>query len=129
MPDVTKFLHRVWISPSEEVIEMGTGQQHSYYAKQYYEKKGIEVTSAEAVERFFEEGWIRVQVKPDSAALEGTQDAIVHRGDLIFTIEPNFTKLIFSFTDTGRYKQVLREKVEGWSWNSIVKEAKKGTIE
>jgi len=128
MPDAHKFTHRIWISPEGEVIEMPIGVKHSNYSQQYYKQQDIDLNPPEAMEQFFIDGWIRVQIGQDNISLEGKEASISANGDLVFSVEPNFKTLIFSFTDTGNYKRVIREMVEGWSWGSIVKEAKKGEI-
>lgn len=128
MSDI-KFLSRLWVSPEREIFEMRTGIQHSQFAQEYYKDRGEEeLTPPEATAEFLANGWIRVQVKPEYVAMEGTEQALVRNGDLVFDFKPDFTKLILSFYDTGKFKQIPRELVEGWSWDSIVKEAKKGTI-
>ena len=119
---------KYWISPDGDLIELALGDHHSYYAKRHFEKEGVEVNFTEAQTMFEDAGWLRVQVKQDSVAFEGPEINIVKYGDLVFDFKPDFQELIFSFTDTGRFKRIFRNQVEGWSWDSIVKEAKKGLI-
>ena len=128
MPDITTYLKRTWISPEGEVIEMPTGVQPAYYAKRYYLQKGIDLTPPEAVEKFFQDGWIRMQVKPEQVSLEGIEPALIKNGERACMILPDFKRLIFYFTDTGKYKQVNKERVQGRSWSDLVKEASKGLI-
>jgi hypothetical protein len=128
MSDFIKFTNRIWISPVGEIVEMVTGDQHSNYAGRYYAGKGIVLTPFEAMERFLNEGWIRVQSDGNRVSLEGIELALSSRGDFVFRLVPNFKQLVLMFFDTGKFKLVPREQVEGWSWDSIVKEARKGLI-
>ena len=128
MSDVTKFKNRFWVSPEGEIIEMGAGIQHSQYAVNWHKEKGVDLNPVEASDRFLEEGWIRVQVATDYVAMEGTEAGIAKNGGTIFSFAPDFKKLILSFSDTGKFKNIFRHQVEGWSWDQIVKEARKGLI-
>lgn len=119
---------KYWISPKKELITLDIGNYHSYYAKNYYEKQGIEITASDAQFRFLNEGWIRVQVEKGRIALEGLEQSIESNGDLVFDLNPDFDVLVFGFVATGRFKFAPRNMIEGWSWKAIVDEAKKGTI-
>lgn len=128
MSDVAKFKHRFWVSPKSEIVGMTVGIQHSQYAVNWYRAKGSELSPVEASNKFLEEGWVRAQVAEDYVAMEGTEDGIARNGGMIFTFAPDFKRLILSFTDTGKFKNIFRHQVEGWSWDQIVKEARKGLI-
>ncbi|MBI4972506.1 MAG: hypothetical protein HZC16_01670 [Candidatus Omnitrophica bacterium] len=119
---------RYWISPKGEVVKLALGQQHSAYAKEYYEIKGVNITPGDATQKLLDGGWLRIQAGEDYVAIEGKESEISEHGSLAVNFKPDFKKLVFSFTDTGRFKQIYRDKAEGWSWDAIVKEAKKGMI-
>lgn len=130
MSDVDKVTKNLWISPAGEVIEIKTGERRIYYAKRYYDEKGIDLPLMQAMERFCNEGWIMIQVSNDSVSVEGTELFISNiNEDLILKfLNLDFKTLVFSFIDTGAYKRIPKNLIEAWSWSSIVKEAKNGLI-
>lgn len=130
MSEVVKVTKNLWISPTGEVIEIKTGERHIYYAKRYYDEKGINLPPMQAMERFCNEGWIMIQVSNHSVSVEGTELFIsnIDEGLVLKFLNLDFKTLVFSFIDTGAYKRIPKLLIEGWSWSSIVKEAKNGLI-
>ena len=122
---------KYWISQGGEAIELPKGGEHSLYAMGYFKQRNIEVPFGQVLKRFLDNGWIRVQVGIDDVgdsyvALEGTEAKVTAYGNLAYTFKPDFKWLSLHLVDIEKAKDIPREKIEGWSWDNIIKEAVKG---
>ena len=121
---------KFWISPEGEAIELPRGGEHSLYAMGYFKEKKIDVPFGEVLKRFLNDGWIRVQVGIDDVgdsyvALEGKESKVSDYGNLVYSFKPDFKWLFFHIVDTEKSKDIPREKIEGWSWGSVIEEVRK----